>query len=194
MEQLLELFSNPIALFILIGVISSLFNKAKGNVQEQQRRPVRPPGPLADMRRSAEAHQDPRTDNRMKPQPVPGHDQRRGAKPESRQDNRRESVNSPRPVQSAPVIAERGAEVLGDLQKVYQERKQQSQKAHQSQRAAERGRMSSEDSGRMRQQRADKEPQLDFQPDQERLVEGLIWAEVLGKPRAKKPYHPGRKY
>jgi hypothetical protein len=194
MEQIFELFSNPIALFILIGVISSLFNKAKGNVQEQQRRPVRPSGPLADMRRPAEAHQDPRTDNRRRTQPVPGHDQRRGSKPEPRQDNRRDSKNTPRPVQPTPVIAERGAEVLGDLQKVYQERKQQSQKANQSQRASERGRMSSEDSGRMRQQRADKEPQLDFQPDQKRLVEGLIWAEVLGKPRAKKPYHPGRKY
>jgi hypothetical protein len=194
MEQIFELFSNPIALFILIGVISSLFNKAKGNVQEQQRRPVRPSGPLADMRRPAEAHQDPRTDNRRRTQPVPGHDQRRGSKPEPRQDNRRESINTPRHVQPTPVIAERGAEVLGDLQKVYQERKQQSQKANQNQRAAERGRMSSEDSGRMRQQRADKEPQLDFQPDQKRLVEGLIWAEVLGKPRAKKPYHPGRKY
>jgi hypothetical protein len=194
MELLLELFSNPIALFILIGVISSLFNKVKGNVQEQQRRPVRPSGPLADMRRPVEAHQDPRYDNRRNTQPGPGHDQRRGSKPEPRQDNRRESVNSPRPVQPAPVIVEREAEVLGDLQKVYQERKQQSQKANQNQRGAERGRMSSEVSGRMRQEKVDKEPELDFQPNQEKLVEGLIWAEVLGKPRAKKPYQPGRRY
>ncbi|MCM3663958.1 hypothetical protein M3204_06055 [Mesobacillus subterraneus] len=194
MEQLLELFSNPIALFILIGVISSIFNKAKGNVQEQQQRPVRPSRPLADMRRQAEAKQDPRYDNRRNTQPGTGHDQRRGAKPEPRQNNRRESVNSPRPVQPIPVKAERDAEVLGDLQKVYQERKQQSQTGNQNQRAAERGRMSTENTGRMRQQRSEKEPEIDFQPDRERLVEGLIWSEVLGKPRAKKPYHPGRRY
>lgn len=57
MEILFELFSNPIALFILIGVISSLFNKKKQDGQQPQRRPVRPPGPMQQQQQPGPARQ-----------------------------------------------------------------------------------------------------------------------------------------
>lgn len=61
--------------------------------------------------------------------------------------------------------------------------------------SSSKGRMSAgESSGRLKQTREQKEPEVVFQPDRDTLLEGLIWAEVLGKPRAKRPHNPLRRY
>ncbi|WP_213368679.1 hypothetical protein [Mesobacillus boroniphilus] len=188
MELLYELFSNPIALFILIGVISSLFNKKKDG-QQPQRRPARPsgpmqqpgparqPGPAPARRQPAEARAEPRSD--IEKDYEPGYDPRREAK-RSRDSGKRDQGDT-------------GAEILNDIQKVYLERKLQSEEQMNKQRSGK-GRMSSGDSsGRLNQKREQKEPEIDFQPDRDNVVEGLIWAEVLSKPRAKRPYNPVRR-
>ncbi|MBT2643738.1 hypothetical protein J7I80_15960 [Bacillus sp. ISL-41] len=183
MEILFELFSNPIALFILIGVISSLFNKKKSDGQPPQRRPVRPPGP---MQQPGPARQ---------PRPAPARRQPAEARVESRseieKDNRRESTRSRD--SEKQVSGETGAEIINDLQKVYLERKLQSEEQMNKERASK-GRMSAgESSGRLKQKREQEEPEVVFEPDRDTLVEGIIWAEVLGKPRAKRPYNPVRR-
>lgn len=184
MELLYELFSNPIALFILIGVISSLFNKKKDG-QQPQRRPVRPPGPMQQhgparqprptpaRRQPAEASIEPRSE--IEKDYEPGYDHRTQAERSKRDPG------------------ETGVEIINDLQKVYLERKLQTEEQANKQRSGK-GRMSAgESSGRLKQKRELKEPEIVFQPDRDTLVEGMIWAEVLGKPRAKRPYNPVRR-
>jgi hypothetical protein len=190
MEILLELFSNPIALFILIGVISSLFNKKKQDGQQPQRRPVRPPGPI---QQPGPARQ---------PRPAPARRQPAEARVEPRQETEKDygprydtSRDTERSRESAKHIpSETGVEIINDLQKVYLERKLQSEEQMNKQ-SSSKGRMSAgESSGRLKQKREQKEPEVVFQPDRDTLIEGLIWAEVLGKPRAKRPYNPRRRY
>ncbi|RSD22737.1 hypothetical protein [Mesobacillus subterraneus] len=188
MELLFELFSNPIALFILIGVISSLFNKKKEE-RQPQRRPVRPPGPAQppgtarppgpapSRTRPAEARTEPQTGRG------------RGSEYEEERDVFGGSRRRHEPVEPAPVNS--GNEVLSDLQKIYQERKRQAEAPQQTR--SDKGRMAADEAvSRLRQRREEKQkqPEVVFQPDKEKLIEGLIWAEVLGKPRAKKPYNP----
>lgn len=168
MEALFELIGNPFVIFVLIGILSSLFNKAKGNSKDnQQRRPVRPVSKPAEMQGPAKAQREPR----RAPRPV-----------------------QTRPVQPEPVNTETRAAAPSSIQKEYQEKKRQAEKVESKPRTVDRGRLSSEAAPAVsRFSDAKAEPVLDFQPDQERLIEGLIWAEVLGQPRAKKPYHPGRR-
>ncbi|MBT2677448.1 hypothetical protein J7E38_00465 [Bacillus sp. ISL-35] len=186
MQILLELLSNPIALFILIGVISSLFNqKKKDGSQQPQRRPVRPPGPVQPprpapaRRQPAEARTEP-----LRPEIEKNNDYN------PRSENRRPAEPSRDKRGQSPVDS--GVEVLTDIQKKYQERKRQTEESAKKQQT---GRMSSsQTSGRLNQKREQVQTEVVFQPDKDTLVEGLIWAEVLGKPRAKKHYNPSRRY
>lgn len=166
MEALFDLLGNPILIFIVIGILSSLFNKAKGSGQEQQkRRPVRPVGKPEVMSMPAEP--------KYKPKPAP-------------------RPAGPRPAQQAPVQAKPTAVNANDMQKVYQERKQEAVTKDSRQRTASSGRLTANEvPGRLRRAEASSEPSFQFEPDQDRLIEGLIWAEVLGKPRSKKPYQTG---
>ncbi|GAM15221.1 hypothetical protein [Mesobacillus selenatarsenatis] len=192
MEILFELFSNPIALFILIGVISSLFNKKKSDGQPPQRRPVRPPGPMQQQQpgparqpRPAPASRQP-AEARVEPW------QEIEVNPIPRYDTGRDTQRSRGSAKHDP--GETGVEIINDLQKVYLERKLQSEEQMNKQ-SSSKGRMSAgESSGRLKQKREHKEPEVVFQPDRDTLIEGLIWAEVLGKPRAKRPYNPLRRY
>jgi hypothetical protein len=166
MEALFDLLGNPVIIFIVIGILSSLFNKAKGNGQDQQnRRPVRPAGKPVVMNVPAETKREPRP--------------------------------APRPVQTRPapqisVKAEQRSSQVNDIQKVYEERKQQAVITDNRQRTGVSGRLSSDaNSGRLRRAEVKPASSFQFEPDQDRLIEGLIWAEVLGKPRSKKPYQTG---
>jgi len=166
MEALFELIGNPFVIFVLIGILSSLFNKAKGNGKDhqQQRRPARPVHRPAKMEAPSEAQ------------------------PEVRE-SRPVQARTPQPRQVKEL---KEAAPLSDIQKVYQEKRQQLEKIDSKPRS-ERGRLSSEGTKRSRLSAVKEEPILDFQPDQDSLVQGLIWAEVLGQPRAKKPYSPGKR-
>ncbi|MGV2938176.1 hypothetical protein AB5I83_01190 [Mesobacillus sp. LC4] len=189
MELLFELFSNPIALFILIGVISSLFNKKKTDGQQPQRRPVRPPGPMQQpgpvrQPRPAPARRQP-AEARVEPAPPVEKDY------EPRQDSRRETERSRE--SGKRNSGETGVEIINDLQQVYLERKLQAEDLTNKERSSK-GRMSAgESSGRLNQKRDQKVSEVVIQPDRDTLVEGIIWAEVLGKPRAKRPYNPVRR-
>ncbi|ESU30615.1 hypothetical protein G3A_21050 [Bacillus sp. 17376] len=191
MEILFELFSNPIALFILIGVISSLFNKKKQDGQQPQRRPVRPPGPMQQQQQPGPARQ---------PRPAPARRQPAEARVEQMPEvdegygphYGRDTERSRESEKHVP--GETGVEIINDLQKVYLERKLRSEEQMNEQ-SSSKGRMSAgESSGRLKQTREQKEPEVVFQPDRDTLLEGLIWAEVLGKPRAKRPHNPLRRY
>ncbi|NKE05147.1 MULTISPECIES: hypothetical protein [Mesobacillus] len=189
MELLFELFSNPIALFILIGVISSLFNKKKTDGQQPQRRPVRPPGPMQQpgpvrQHRPAPARRQP-AEARVEPAPEIelDHKPRQGPRRETERSRESGTRNS----------GETGVEIINDLQQVYLERKLQAEDLTNKERSSK-GRMSAgESTGRLKQKRAQQEPEGIFQPDKDTLVEGIVWAEVLGKPRAKRPYQPLRR-
>ncbi|WP_226646733.1 hypothetical protein [Mesobacillus subterraneus] len=189
MELLFELFSNPIALFILIGVISSLFNKKKTDGQQPQRRPVRPPGPMQQpgpvrQHRPAPARRQP-AEARVEPAPEIelDHKPRQGPRRETERSRESGKHNSGEPA----------IEVINDLQRVYQEKKLQSEEQVNKERSSK-GRMSpGESSSRLNQKRDQKASEMVIQPDRDTLVEGIIWAEVLGKPRAKRPYNPVRR-
>lgn len=178
MEFLFDIFSNPIALFILIGVISSLFkDKSK---DQNKRRPVRPAQPAPPITRPEE------------PQTNPRYDRRRGMGAEDTREVYTETGHGHKGNQTSPVTD--GPELLNDIQKIYQERKRDAEEYNGAHKPAGKGRMNTGASGgRLRQKREQQEPQVSFQPDRDTLIEGLIWAEVLGKPRAKKPYHPARR-
>ncbi|WP_079509796.1 hypothetical protein [Mesobacillus jeotgali] len=184
MEFLFDILTNPIALFILIGAISSLFNQKKRDGNHPQRRPVRPsgpfqpPGPPPVRRQPAEARIEPQRPEMEKDQDYdPGLDARR-------EEGQGRGTGKKTPVKS-------GVETITDLQKKYQERKRQSDEPGKKQNT---GRMSSgESSGRLKQKREQVTSDVVFQPDRDTLVEGLIWAEVLGKPRAKKPFNQARR-
>jgi hypothetical protein len=188
MEFLLELISNPIALFILIGAISSLFNQKKNDGKQPQRKSSTPPGPMQQQQpgparqpRPAPARRQP-AEARVEPRPEIEKDYG------PRNDTRRDTQRGREPEKQFP--GESGVEIVNDLQKVYLERKLQSEEQMNKQRTTK-GRMSAgEASGRLKQKREQKETEVVFQPDRDTLVEGLIWAEVLGKPRAKRPYNP----
>ncbi|WP_210366884.1 hypothetical protein [Bacillus sp. REN3] len=154
MEALFDLITNPIVLFILIGFFSSLYNKAKGNAEDQQRpRPARPARETVDMG-------NPQASRRV-PQ----------------QQRTTEAVEPPG--------------TLNDIQKVYLERKRQADQQPDESRRKEKGRL-----GERNRIQETKQPDrnqgssFDFQPDGDKLIEGLVWSEVLGPPRAKRPYHP----
>ena len=189
MEFLLELLSNPIALFVLIGVISSLFNQKKGDGKQPQRRPARPPGPMqppgpARQPAPAPARRKP-AEARVEPAPAVEKDY------EPRQNTRRETERSRD--SEKRVSGETGVEIINDLQQVYLERKLQAGDLTKKERTSN-GRMSAgESSGRLKQKREQQEPESILRPDKDTLVEGIVWAEVLGKPRAKRPYNPIRR-
>lgn len=188
MDFLLELLSNPIALFVLIGVISSLFNNKKSDGKQPQRRPARPPGPMqppgpARQPAPAPARRQP-AESRVEPGPAV----EKG--PEHRQNTRKETERSREPEKRA---GETGVEVINDLQQIYLERKLQAEDLTKNERS-NKGRMSAgESSGRLKQKREQQEPESIFRPDKDTLAEGIVWAEVLGKPRAKRPYNPIRR-
>lgn len=162
----------------MIGVISSLFkDKSK---DQNKRRPVRPAQPAPPINRPEE------------PQTHPRYDRRRGIGSEDTREVYKETGNGQEGNQTSP--AHDGPELLNDIQKIYQERKRHADDNSAAQQPARSGRMTTGVSGgRVRQKIERKEPEVSFQPDRDTLIEGLIWAEVLGKPRAKKPYHPARR-
>jgi hypothetical protein len=189
MEFLFDILSNPIALFVLIGVISSLFNQKKGDGKQPQRRPVRPPGPMqppgpARQPAPAPARRQPAKAS-VEPAPAVEKDYEPRQNPRKETERSRESGKRD--------SGETGVEIINDLQQVYLERKLQAEDLTNKERSSK-GRMSAgESSGRLKQKREQQEPEGIFQPDKDTLVEGIVWAEVLGKPRAKRPYHPVRR-
>lgn len=141
MEILLD---NPIVLIILIGFISSLFKKIKGNASDGQKtRPARPVSMPANLERNH----------------TPG-----GS----------------------------GTGTQTNIQQLYQDTKQRGVKVPDEpvSRSA-RGRRLGETNPQLETQSSER--RLDFEPDSNSLVEGIIWSEVLGPPRSKKPYSSGRR-
>ncbi|PLR78117.1 hypothetical protein CU633_07605 [Bacillus sp. V3-13] len=138
------IFENPIFIVIVLGIISSLFNRLKDSGKDQkQKRPARPQAP----KQSAPA---------PAPAPVVVHRETRDDK---------------------EMAAERLENKYAELKK-QAETKLQSLKEKQ-QASAERIFPEKEEKG---------VKALDI--DRQNLLNGVILAEVLGPPRAKRPHHP----
>ena len=141
MEILLD---SPILLVILIGLISSIFKRIKGNaVDAQNQRPARP-------------------------------------------------VSMPATTGRNHMPAGSGTATQTNIQQLYQETKQREVKApEEAVLRGARGRRIGQDNPQLATQPSERSN--GFQPDANTLVEGIIWSEVLGPPRSKKPFSSGRR-
>lgn len=149
------LFENPLILIVLIGIISSLFKKAKGE---------RPESPIP------------------RPRQRPHH--RQSAEPEraAMETSVEEALKEERQRQ-----AERES-------RIEQENRKRKQQAEESMRALQNQRREAhsfrETASRPVELPAEgkKEHGGRFTPEKQVLIDGIIWSEILGPPRAKNPH------
>ncbi|WML40604.1 hypothetical protein RCG19_02640 [Neobacillus sp. OS1-2] len=97
--------------------------------------------------------------------------------------------------QAAPVKSAQKVEVLQENnRKLEQEYDQVRKESESSRRALATARLQRE---KMKEQTVaatmdEDEPNISTEPNAQSLVNGVIWAEILGEPRSKKPYFPKR--
>ncbi len=159
------LFDNPFLIFILIGIISSLFKRGKG---EQEQQPKRRPNPPVQQGQTPV--------ERMPREPKPQRTQI--PKNDSPVKNRETTV-----VPENPFL---------DIQKKYEERKRESpQKRNNPQKNTDRvqpnvllNKEIDDSSGNV---------SIDLSPEADRVIEGIAWAQVLGPPRSRNPYRTDRR-
>lgn len=162
------LFENPLFIFILIGIISSLFKRVKGEQEQQPKRPVRPEqqGPAWN----SEGHRMP-----VEPEPL---------KPLRTQPSKDEPIEEKEfgGVPENPFL---------DIQRKYEERRRENELKKsprsnnlQSRTAAMTIPVKDE---------AKEGVSLDLSPEAERLIEGIAWAQVLGEPRSRNPHRTMRR-
>ncbi|SEM29886.1 hypothetical protein SAMN05192533_10289 [Mesobacillus persicus] len=160
------IFENPILLFLLIGLISSLFKKVKGEQEQQPKRPIRP-----EQQGPASHSEDPMSAEPFQPM--------RTERPESEK-----PINEwePSSVPENPFI---------DIQKKYQERREAA--AHPP---ATKQRDESPQPAVQVQKDKDEITDgisIDLSPEADRLLEGIAWAQVLEPPRSRNPYRTARR-
>lgn len=162
MEILLD---NPIIIAILIGLVSTIFNKVKDDSKDQNR-PGRPARPV--MREP---------------------DHKPASRKQTANPGRSNPVTKTKPAvekKLSPVLESKSlnAKNVADLQNKYQNKKADSSSP------AVRPPVSAERVNPSTGSKRDTEVEMNLQPDAGRLIEGIVWAEVLGPPRAKKPHRP----
>jgi len=164
------LFENPLLIFVLIGIISSLFKRVKGE-QEQQTKPKRPARP-------EQQQQGPtwNSEDQMPAEPI---------KPLRTQPSKFDSAEESKEFGGIP------ENPLLDIQKKYEERRRENEykKSPQSNNLHTRSVASTI-------KVKDEEPQgvsLDMSPEADRLIEGIAWAQVLGEPRSRNPHRTMRR-
>jgi hypothetical protein len=162
------LFENPLFIFILIGIISSLFKRVKGE-QEQQPKPKRPARP---------EQQGPtwNSEDQMPTEPI------KPLRPQSSKIDHAEESKEFSGVPENPFL---------DIQKKYEERRRENEykKSPEPNNLHTRGVPSAI-------KLKDEEPQgvsLDMSPDADRLIEGIAWAQILGEPRSRNPHRTMRR-
>lgn len=160
------LFENPILIFLLIGLISSIFKRSKGE-EKQKQRPKRPAQPIRPVQREPMSNSETSIPEEVDSRPM----QRTQAQ---RQELRKAQPNP----QSA----------LLDIQKKYEERKKQEHEASRS--TLNRPLIQPEAT----KESASLESSMQLKPEADRLIEGIAWAQILGEPRSKKPHRTMRRY
>ncbi|WP_102274519.1 hypothetical protein [Cytobacillus massiliigabonensis] len=155
------IFENPWLLFIVIGIITSIFNKATGNQGKQKGRQQRQP---------------------IQPQKDVNH---------SNSSPRREAKkNDALPAIPIP------KKVINNIEKEYAERKKQAEETlhalKDTKRTLENKTQSFQTVSVRRSRRSDfiskKEEKPAFTIEKQKLAEGVVWAEILGPPRALNPH------
>jgi hypothetical protein len=161
------LFENPLLIFVLIGIISSLFKKVKGEQEQQQpKRPVRPEqqGPTwnSEGQMPAEPHKPLRT--------------------ETSEDERFEEKKEFNGVPENPFL---------DIQKKYEERRRENEfkKSPRSNNLQSRSIATTTSM----KDGSTEGVSLDLSPEADRLIEGIAWAQVLGEPRSRNPHRTMRR-
>ncbi|KOP83494.1 hypothetical protein ACFFHH_09715 [Cytobacillus solani] len=153
------IFENPWLLFIVIGIITSIFNKLTGNQGKQKSRPQRQP---------------------IQPQKGANH-----------------STSSPiREVKKNEALPAIPKKVINNIEKEYAERKKQAEETLHSlkdkQRALEnktQSLLAVSERGSMRLDfNSEKDEKPSFLIEKQKLAEGVVWAEILGPPRALNPH------
>lgn len=150
------LFENPWLIFILIGIITSLFNKAKGGQGKQNNRPQRQPV------------QQKNTVNQQEIRPV----------------------QEVRDINVTPVIPRKNVE------KEYSDRKKQAEAQLPALKDKQKDSMNTANSLKMDLPRGSsrldsvsyKEKKTAVSIEKQKLVDGVVWAEILGSPRALNPH------
>lgn len=113
-----------------------------------------------------------------------------------------ENSRRPRPASKAspaspqapqPAMPSGGSGSTANIQQLYQERRSQVENAQGNRRQREPGRggrLSASNIPSSSSEPVAAEPKLHLKPDRDSLIEGVIWSEILGEPRSKKPYRP----
>lgn len=153
------LFENPLIIFILIGIISSLFKKKNGDEQQRQRPARKVPSQREERAETFE-------NNHETMSPVYGE-----AAPQASKE---------------PVTFSQSENEKSDIQKKYEEWKQYEAEANHKEEAQPSVIKKTEIQSR-------EKVSLQLKPDADRLIEGIAWAQVLGKPRAKNPHRTMRR-
>lgn len=159
------IFENPILLFLLIGLISSLFKKVKGEQEQQPKRPIRPeqqgPASHSEDPMSAEPFEPMRTERPKSEKPL----------------NEWEASSVP----ENPFI---------DIQKKYQARREA---AHLP--ATKQKDVPAQPTVQIQKDKDEIADgiSIDLKPEADRLLEGIAWAQVLEPPRSRNPYRTARR-
>ena len=160
------LFDNPILIFLLIGLISSIFKRSKGE-EKQKQRPKRPAQPVRPVQK------EPMTKNsEVKPEEV-------DSRPLRRNQTQEQELREPRPASQSAFL---------DIQKKYEERKKQEQNAPRS--TFNQPMFQPEAT----KENTSEGTPMQLKPEADRLIEGIAWAQILGEPRSKKPHRTMRRY
>lgn len=174
MNVFFELLGNPVVLFIIIGVLSSLFRSG----QQQQKK--QPPGTNQSGRTESQGQMS-RSEETPKQESI--FDQWRRELEEKVQETipeiQRHRQSQPEPTVQTLANQKESKKTETNVYQSYQDRKRDLD--------AEMSKLQAQFSQNQQKVSAIKGiPKL----DRSKVVEGIIWSEVLGAPRAKKPYRP----
>ncbi|MGM0900125.1 MAG: hypothetical protein ACQEXB_03245 [Bacillota bacterium] len=162
------LFENPLFIFILIGIISSLFKRVKGEQEQQPKRPARPEeqGPTWN------------SEDQMPMEPEPLKPLRTEPSNNERLEEKREFGGVP----ENPFL---------DIQKKYEERRRENENK-QSPRSNNIQSRTVVPTIQVKEKSA-QGVSVDLSPEPDRVIEGIAWAQVLGEPRSRSPHRTMRR-
>ncbi|MCM3586287.1 hypothetical protein M3182_11145 [Mesobacillus maritimus] len=157
------LFENPLLIFIIMGILSSLFRKGK---EEQKQEPKRPSRPVQQQRSDGRASQS-----------------------ESMEPTMAQTIEHEEPRMDPKQMVPENPFL--DIQKKYEERRKELEQIASERTHSSVNRPTAPT--RAVDPKTDGETSLDLTPSPDRVIEGIAWSQVLGPPRARNPYHRDRR-
>ncbi|MFJ5715416.1 hypothetical protein [Neobacillus sp. NPDC093127] len=154
---------NTLIIMIVIGIITSMFGKAKNNRGQSQNKPTSPNG-IGEIRKLFQEL----TDHELsEPSPIK------------------------EPTRTSPVMVEQKKAATQNLEKEYlQVRKESEFSRERAAVSRQQKEISKEHVKKDKQEEAG--TIFSEYPDAKTLVNGIVWSEILGEPRSKKPYFAKR--